>query len=54
VKLDAKAGPRHYVILALTMLGVWYVLQMVGGKHSLSTPLTQTTADISTVIILGG
>ena len=54
MSLDSKAGAKHYVILGLTLLGVWYVLEMIGGKHSLGSPLTQTTADITTLIIVGG
>lgn len=54
MNLESKASAKHYVILGLTLLGVWYVLEMIGGKQSLGSPLTQTTADISTIIILGG
>jgi hypothetical protein len=51
--LDKKAGWRHYLIVALVLMGVLYVFSVVTG-HSQETPLTSTSVDITSMVVFGG
>jgi hypothetical protein len=55
VNLEAKAGPVHYVTMGLVILGLWYLLRVIEGKSgAVSSPLADTTVDVTSLVIFGG
>jgi hypothetical protein len=52
--LDKKAGWQHYAVTFLAILGLWYLVAFVhggGGSSKASTPLTNTTVDLSSMVV---
>ena len=54
MNLDAKAGWEHYALAALVILGIWYVIHVIGGAGEGGSPLAQTSVDVTSMVVLSG